>query len=132
MHKVDNHSKRSNVTLQRVIRVKRAYAPVSASDGYRVLVDRIWPRGASKKDLKIDHWLKDIAPSASLRQWFNHDLRKWEEFRTRYAAELDQKPDVVALLLSREERCLTLVFAAHDTQHNNAVVLAEYLERTSL
>ncbi|MGE0758234.1 MAG: DUF488 domain-containing protein [Pirellulaceae bacterium] len=124
-------SRRAHTAGHRWIRIKRAYAPASASDGCRVLVDRMWPRGISKDELRIDHWLKDAAPSASLRKWFDHDLQKWDEFRARYAAELDGKPEIIRFLLSREERRVTLVFAARDTKHNNAVALAEYLAKAT-
>lgn len=112
------------------INLKRAYEPPAASDGCRVLVDRIWPRGIARDDLQIDVWLKDLAPSADLRKWFGHDPQKWPEFKKRYARELEQRPDALEQLVERAKAGrVTLVFAARDTQHNNAAALKEYLER---
>ena len=111
--------------------VKRAYEPATKGDGVRVLVDRLWPRGRSKADLKIDHWLKDVAPSPSLRKWFNHDPEKWKEFRERYARELNDNREAVEPLLDLRAKTVTLVFAARDTEHNNAVALAGYLEKAA-
>jgi uncharacterized protein YeaO (DUF488 family) len=111
------------------IDVKRAYDPPASSDGYRVLVDRIWPRGVAKEDLKVDAWLKEVAPSTALRKWFGHDPKKWDEFRRRYARELE--PHAAALeQLVKHARAgrVTLVFAAKDAEHNNAVALREYLQ----
>jgi uncharacterized protein YeaO (DUF488 family) len=111
------------------IRIKRAYEPPASDDGVRVLVDRLWPRGVARETARIDHWLKDIAPSASLRKWFGHDPALWPEFRTRYRAELGQNADAVATLrsLAKAAKTMTLVFAAKDEAHNNAVVLKELL-----
>lgn len=111
------------------IKIKRAYDPVDADDGLRVLVDRLWPRGLKRDAAKVDHWLKDIAPSGELRGWFGHDPDRWTEFRKRYRAELAaNKPAVTELhQLARGAKSLTLLFAARDTDHNNAVVLKEYL-----
>ena len=110
------------------IRLRRAYDAPEASDGYRVLVDRIWPRGCSKDELRIDAWHKDLAPSTVLRRWFGHDPARWEEFRARYLGELR-----AAELGDLPERCragaVTLVFGAKDERHNNAVVLKQYLAR---
>lgn len=114
------------------IGLKRAYDAPSASDGYRVLVDRIWPRGVSKARLRLDDWVKDLAPSTALRQWFNHEPAKWDAFRERYFRELDERPDAVESLRSRlRGQSVTLVFGARDTQHNDAVALKEYLERSA-
>ena len=114
------------------IRVKRAYEPPHSSDGIRVLVDRLWPRGRSKADLSIDFWLKDVAPSAALRKWFDHDTKKWGEFRTRYEAELGTKRDAIDSLIRHGSKgTVTLVFAAHDSEHNNAVVLADFLRKVA-
>jgi uncharacterized protein YeaO (DUF488 family) len=111
------------------IDVKRAYDPPARSDGYRVLVDRIWPRGVTKEDLKIDAWLKEVAPSTALRKWFGHDPKKWEEFRRRYARELEPHAAALEQLVERARAGhVTLVFAAKDTEHNNAVALREHLE----
>lgn len=108
--------------------LKRAYAPVDAGDGIRILVDRLWPRGISKDRAAIDYWMKDIAPSTALRQWFGHDPAKWAEFRRRYAAELSGKPELLAELRALiAAGPVTLVYAAHDEVHNDAVMLREYL-----
>jgi uncharacterized protein YeaO (DUF488 family) len=112
-----------------VIQVRRAYDPPGRADGFRVLVDRIWPRGLKKEEAAIDLWLKDVAPSAGLRKWFGHDPAKWDEFRRRYASELDRKPDAVRLLEEKSRSgTLTLVFAAKDEEHSNAAALKGYLE----
>ena len=112
------------------LRVKRAYRAARQSDGQRILVDRIWPRGVAKDRLRITAWEKDLAPSDGLRKWFGHDPEMWDEFRRRYARELDDKPEEI----SRLRRCLdagpvTLVYGAKETRFNNAVALKEYLER---
>ncbi len=110
------------------IQVKRVYDKPSDSDGYRVLVDRLWPRGIRKADLKHDLWLKDVSPSSELRKWFNHDPDQWGEFKKRYHAELKKEKDAVAQLLDIASReTLTLLFAAKDEEHNQAVVLRDYL-----
>ena len=112
------------------IELKRAYDPPAPGDGRRVLVDRIWPRGIARDDLRIDAWLKELAPSAGLRKWFGHDPKKWEQFKERYARELEKRPDGLAQLVEMAKAGrLTLVFGARDTEHNNAVALREYLER---
>ncbi len=112
------------------IKVKRIYDPPSSDDGTRLLVDRIWPRGMSKDSAKIDAWLKDIAPSTDLRRWFGHDPARWTEFQKRYYAELDEKPDVKKTILSPKTKgTVTLLFAAKDIEHNNAVALKSYLIR---
>lgn len=110
------------------IRLKRAYDPPAHGDGVRILVDRVWPRGVRKDDLRIEQWLKDIAPSAELRKWFRHDPTKWEVFKRRYFDELASHSDEIAELrkLARKGD-LTLVYAAKDQAHNNAVALKEYL-----
>ena len=113
-----------------MFQLKRAYEKAEAADGARYLVDRLWPRGVTKTGLKIDGWLKDVAPSNDLRHWFNHDPEKWGEFRRRYFAELDSKPETWATLLEASRKGpVTLVYSAHNEQHNNAVALAEYLKR---
>lgn len=110
------------------IQVKRVYEPPSAEDGVRILVDRLWPRGLSKARASIDLWVKEVAPSATLRRWFNHDPNKWPEFRRRYAAELDAKRAVVAALIGAVRRGrVTLLFGARDPDHNNAKALQTYL-----
>lgn len=111
------------------IHLKRVYDPPTGKDGYRVLVDRIWPRGLSKDRAKVDLWLKDIAPSTALRRWFKHDPHKWHEFQTRYFRELELVPDQVQHLKSRAKTTtLTLLYAAKDTEYNNAVALKSFLE----
>ena len=108
-----------------MLRLKRAYEPAAPTDGYRILVDRLWPRGLSKAQAAIDEWKKDIAPSAELRRWFGHNPERWPEFRRRYKRELrlqDQLVSAIATLASR--RRVTLVYSARDQLHNDAVVLA--------
>ena len=106
------------------IRLKRAYEPPSPEDGTRVLVDRLWPRGVRKAEAAIDCWLKEIAPSSELRRWFGHDPSRWKEFRHRYRAELSARPELLDKLRAlAEQGTLTLVYAAHDEDHNQAVVL---------
>jgi len=108
--------------------LKRAYSAAQKSDGGRVLVDRLWPRGIKKEDLAIDEWYKDIAPSKDLRQWFDHDPEKWGDFRKRYLSELsDNKDRAKELLEQKKDGRLTLVYAAKDEQHNHARVIREYL-----
>lgn len=112
------------------IALKSAYAEADQNDGLRILVDRLWPRGISKEQLKIDAWLKELAPSNELRKWFRHDPQKWEEFRRRYFAELAAREEPVAELIDRiGNQRTTLVFAASDKQHNNAVALRDYLQK---
>ena len=112
------------------IQLKRVYAPPAPDDGVRVLVDRLWPRGLSKSAAAVDHWLKELAPSTELRRWFAHDPARWEEFRHRYKAELAQVPDRLDELraLARGHR-VTLLFAAKDEAHNDAVVLRDVLSQ---
>lgn len=115
-----------------MIQLKRAYEPAAASDGYRVLVERLWPRGLRKANAHIDEWLKDIAPSHELRRWFGHDRSRFSEFRDRYKRELRSEPAHAALaeLVRRAARAtVTLVYSAHDEVYNNAVVLAREIER---
>lgn len=114
-----------------MINVKRIYEPASTDDGFRVLVDRLWPRGVSKEKAKLDLWLKDIAPSTKLRQWFGHDPAKWDEFEKRYFAELDADSTAIAELreLVDAHDIVTLLFGARDETHNNAVALKKYLEK---
>jgi uncharacterized protein YeaO (DUF488 family) len=108
--------------------LKRAYEKAAPDDGIRFLVERLWPRGIKKGDLRIDAWLKDLAPSNSLRRWFAHDPKKWSEFQHRYFAELDSHPEACEQIHSAARRGrVTLVYSAHDTEHNNAVALREYL-----
>ena len=112
------------------IKLKRAYDPPEGTDGRRILVDRVWPRGLSKDRLRLDAWCKEVAPSAGLRQWFNHEPEKWDAFRDRYFRELDQRPEAVETLLADcGEGTVTLLFGARETRYNNAVALKAYLER---
>lgn len=110
------------------IRLKRAYDPADRDDGARILVDRLWPRGVRKDDLKLTLWLKEIAPTAELREWFGHDPARFEEFARRYRSELDANAEAVARIEEylRHGR-VTLLYAAHDVAHNDAVVLDGYL-----
>jgi uncharacterized protein YeaO (DUF488 family) len=111
-----------------MIQVKRAYETLAASDGSRFLVDRIWPRGLKKEQLAVEGWLKDVAPSDRLRKWFGHDPEKWDEFRRRYAAELDGRAEAWRPLLEKSRgSTVTLLYGARDTEHNNAVALREFL-----
>lgn len=109
------------------IQVTRAYDPPVRDDGLRILVDRLWPRGLSKANARVDVWVKEVAPSTALRRWFNHDPAKWAEFRRRYIAELDGNPCVRALIGAVRRGRVTLLFGAHDPEHNNAVALQAYL-----
>ena len=112
-----------------MIRVKRVYEQPSNRDGFRILVDRLWPRGMRKSEARFDLWMKDIAPENTLRKWFSHDPKKWEEFRKCYLKELEQKEEYVQELLEKaREKDLTLLYAAKDEIFNNATVLKEYLE----
>jgi uncharacterized protein YeaO (DUF488 family) len=112
------------------VRLKRVYEPAEPIDGHRVLIDRLWPRGVSRDRAKLDDWKRDLAPSKELRQWFGHEPDRFDEFRRRYIAELDgRRPLLTSLRRRAREGTLTLVYAAHDTEHNDAVVLAEVLRR---
>ncbi len=111
-----------------MLAVKRIYEPADREDGFRILTDRLWPRGVSKEKAHLDVWLKEVAPSTELRQWFNHDAAKWKEFKRRYHAELQDNPaldDLHALL--RKHKRVTLLFGARDTEHNQAVALRDFL-----
>jgi len=115
-----------------MIKLKRAYEKPSSADGRRLLVDRLWPRGLKKEAAHLDDWLKDLAPSDELRQWFGHDPERWEEFQQRYIEELedpDKKSQIEALLTKARQGTVTLVFAAKDEEKNNAVVLKQYLDK---
>ena len=113
-----------------MVRLKRAYDAASPEDGLRVLVDRLWPRGLSKQKARVDIWLKDIAPSHELRKWFGHDPAKWKDFQARYRKEMKEQADGLALLRKKAKAgTVTLLFAAHDEEHNNAVVLKGVLNR---
>ena len=111
-----------------MIQLKRAYDSASKDDGIRFLVERLWPRGVKKTALHLDAWLKDVAPSTELRQWFSHDPSKWIEFQRRYFAELNANPKTVEPILEATRRGrVTLVYSSHDKEHNNAVALKAFL-----
>lgn len=111
-----------------MIHLKRAYDTAGKADGLRILVERLWPRGVSKEVAKLDLWLKEIAPSAELRTWFHHDPERWPDFRKKYTAELKAQPGVLKLLkLLSDREDVTFVYAAHDEEHNSAVVLRDAL-----
>ena len=113
-----------------VVRLKRVYDAPSRSDGERVLIDRLWPRGVTHEDAHVDEWARDLAPSTELRRWFGHDPSRFDEFRRRYRLELEAQETKLAELRRRARRgTLTLVYSARDTEHNDAVVLAEVLKR---
>jgi uncharacterized protein YeaO (DUF488 family) len=115
-----------------MVKLKRVYEPAARGDGYRVLVERLWPRGVRKADLVLAEWLKDVAPSTELRKWFSHDPERWAEFGKRYAAELRESPaaDALRALVARAAKgTVTLLFSSHDAEHNNAVVLKAHVER---
>lgn len=113
-----------------MIQIKRVYQPYSTSDGYRILVDRLWPRGVSKEKAHVDIWFKEIAPSNELRTWFGHDPKKWGEFEKRYKEELKDKKDLVERIkqFEKEHKQITLVYGAKDTDHNQAVVIANTVQ----
>ncbi len=113
---------------QSKITIRRVYEPVLPGDGTRVLVDRLWPRGITRENAKIDFWMREIGPSNALRQWFGHDQQRWGEFRTRYGAELEINREPFERLKALcDAGQVTLLFAARDIEHNNAVVLADLL-----
>jgi uncharacterized protein YeaO (DUF488 family) len=114
------------------ISLKRAYDPPSPGDGCRILVERLWPRGVAKADAAIDLWAKEAAPSTQLRRWFDHDPGRWDEFRRRYEAELEERPEALEPIRERmREGPVTFVFASRETRYNNAVALAEFLGRAT-
>jgi uncharacterized protein YeaO (DUF488 family) len=113
-----------------MIKIKRIYEKPSTNDGFKILIDRLWPRGVSKTSAKVDLWIKEIAPSDSLRKWFSHDPKKWEIFKKKYKAELKNKKLLLNKIKDREKggKIVTLVFSAKNKEHNNAVVLGEILD----
>jgi uncharacterized protein YeaO (DUF488 family) len=114
--------------VQQKLRIKRVYEPAADGDGMRVLVDGIWPRGVTRQDAALDLWLKEIAPSAGLRKWFGHDPQRWPEFQRRYRAELERnEPAVAQLLALLKKGAVTLLYGARDVEHNQAVVLLDYI-----
>jgi len=138
-----NGNKRLKVSLTKtlytvgdhiMIRVKRVYETAEMSDGFRILVDRLWPRGLTKERARIDLWLKDVAPSNELRKWFSHDPERWAEFKSRYFEELDNdKTELLKLILKKtEEGVVTLLYAAKNEDNNNAVALKDYIEKVTI
>ncbi len=114
-----------------MLKIKRVYDAPSIEDGFRILVDRLWPRGLTKEKAKVDLWLKEVAPSSELRKWFAHDDTKWAEFREKYFSELAEKRDLVDIIVRKmKEGNVTLLFGARDEEHNDAVVLKDYLARS--
>jgi uncharacterized protein YeaO (DUF488 family) len=112
-----------------MIQIKRVYEPATKEDGARFLVERLWPRGMRKDELHMDGWCKNVAPSADLRRWFSHDPAKWKEFQRRYRTELARNPEACKPLLDAAKKgTITLLYSAHDTEHNNATVLKAYLQ----
>lgn len=111
------------------LRTKRIYADPAPEDGARVLVDRLWPRGVRKEAAALDEWAKELAPSDELREWYGHEPERWDAFRERYAAELDEKREAVAAAILDRPGTVTLCYAARDTERNNAVVLRAFAER---
>lgn len=114
-----------------MIKIKRIYEPKSANDGYRILVDRLWPRGVSKEKAHLDLWLKEIAPSTELRKWFNHDPKKWLQFQNKYIQELKNNQQYIDQILELEKKYknLTFLYGAKDTVHNEAIVLINFLKK---
>ena len=114
------------------IKIKRAYESPSSDDGYRILVDRLWPRGISKEKAKVDFWPKELAPSTELRHWYGHDPEKWAEFKSRYFAELDGNPELVNELLDYVDKgTVTFVYSSKEQRLNNAIALKEYVESST-
>ncbi len=114
-----------------MIRIKRIYEKPSRADGYRIIVDRLWPRGISKESAKADLWLKEISPSDKLRKWFSHDPEKWDDFQKKYKIELKTKSSILNEIkqLVKQKKVVTLLYSAKDEKHNNAVVLSKILEK---
>ena len=126
------HAKSPDDLLETKYRIKRVYDPVSNSDGTRLLVERLWPRGVKKTSLEIKAWLKDVAPSTELRKWFSHDPTKWNDFCSRYLAELQANPDAWRPIIEATRHGpVTLIYSSHDTEHNNAVALRDFLMHRS-
>ena len=116
-----------------MIKTKRIYEKYSPDDGFRILIDRLWPRGVSKSNAKIDLWIKEIAPTADLRKWFSHDPKKWESFKKKYQEELKKNKSLLGMIknLEKEHKTVTLVFSAKDELHNNALALQKVLHTKS-
>lgn len=113
-----------------MIKTKRVYEKAERTDGVRLLIDRLWPRGIKKEELKVDEWMREIAPSDSLRRWFSHDPSKWEEFKRRYWDEVKGKEEFRRLLQLVKEKDVTLVFSSKETRYNNATALKEFIEKS--
>jgi len=114
------------------IKIKRIYQEPEVNDGFRILVDRLWPRGLTKQKAKVDLWMKEIAPSNELRQWFHHDPTQWSEFKNRYFKELELKQDIIKIILEKiHNQDITLLFSAKNEEFNNAIALKEYIEHAS-
>jgi len=110
------------------IKIKRIYEPYSEDDGFRILIDRLWPRGMKKEDARIDKWLKEIAPSTELRKWFNHEAEKWEQFRVKYHAELNNSPALDELFADvNKNKTVTLLFSSREENRNHAIVLRQFI-----
>ena len=123
-------TRKRSIQIRMSVKIKRAYETADEHDGTRILVDRLWPRGLTKAKAKIDLWLKDIAPSTELRKWFAHDPAKWTEFKTRYSDELKKNSEPLSLLKQEAAKGpVTLIYAAHDEEHNEAVILQKLLSR---
>ena len=114
-----------------LINIKRVYDPPNKDDGFRILIDRLWPRGMSKQKAKLDLWIKEVAPTNELRQWFSHEPDKWKEFKEKYRRELSEKQNLLNQIrkLEKDKGTITLIYSARDTEHSNAAVLRETLER---
>lgn len=113
----------------KTVKIKRVYEPKTKDDGYRILVDRVWPRGLTKEKASIDLWLKEIAPSTTLRQWFKHDPKKWLEFKKLYFKELSSKKDLIVIIKEKAKQdSITLLYGTKDEEHNNAIALHEFLK----
>ena len=114
-----------------MIKIKRVYDSPAKDDDFRILVDRLWPRGMTKEKAKVDLWLKEIAPSNDLRNWFAHDPKRWQEFKSKYRAELKNKQELLAKIkqMEKEKGMVTLLYSAKDEEHNNAVALSAILEK---
>ena len=117
--------------VNKMIKIKRIYDQPAKEDGFRILVDRLWPRGISKEKAKVDLWLKEIAPSNELRKWFSHDPAKWDEFKKRYAMELEAKQDLIQEIkrMEKETGKVTLLYSSKETKHNNAIALKALIEK---
>lgn len=111
-----------------MIKIKRVYDEPEEGDGFRLLVDRLWPRGLSKEKAKVDLWLKDIAPSDALRKWFAHEPERWNEFKHRYFEELKDKKEMIKLIIEKARGTVTLLYGTKEEKYNNAVALKEYIE----